>query len=215
MRYRAAIFDFDGTLVDTLEDLADCMNAVLGDFSFPAHPVEPYRYFVGGGMLNLARSAAPEGTPEETLKKMAARMGERYGDNWANKTRPYHGIPELLSSLRERGMRLAILSNKPDVFTKAMAAHFFAGDIFDAVMGATERIPIKPDPEGALLLARSFGMDPGEFVYLGDTNTDMKTGLAAGMFTVGVAWGFRPVEELRGAGAQAIIDTPSDMLRLL
>lgn len=215
MRYHAAIFDFDGTLVDTLDDLADSMNAVLEDFSFPVHPVEPYRYFVGRGMFNLARAAAPDGTPEDTLKKMAVRMGERYGSNWANKTRPYQGIPEVLKDLRGRGMGLAILSNKPDVFTKAMANHFFAEGTFDAVMGATEAIPIKPDPEGALLLAKRFGMDPGSFVYLGDTNTDMKTGLAAGMFTVGVTWGFRPVEELREAGAQAIIDAPDELPKLL
>lgn len=214
MNYPAAIFDFDGTLVDTLDDLADSMNAVLADHSFPTHPTDSYRYFVGNGMYNLARAAAPADTPEATLRRLAEAMGKRYGDNWANKSKPYAGIPELLAALRESGMRLAILSNKPDAFTKAMADHFFPAGTFDAVRGATEELPIKPDPAGALLLSGRFGIEPARFLYLGDTNTDMKTGLAAGMFTVGVTWGFRPERELRESGAQAIVHAPGEVASL-
>lgn len=215
MRHSAIIFDFDGTLMDTVEDLADSMNAVLEEFGFPVHPVQPYKYFVGRGIVNLARAAAPESTPDGTIEKMAVRMGEIYGKNWANKTRPYPGIPEALAALREQGLRLAILSNKPDAFTKDMTRHFFPGGMFDAVAGATKDMPIKPDPAGAFMLARRFGLEPAAFAYLGDTDTDMRTGLAAGMFTIGATWGFRPLAELLEAGAQATVDSPAELVALL
>lgn len=214
MRYQAVIFDFDGTLAYTLEDLADSMNTALGEFGFPRYPLEPYNYFVGRGMLNLARSAAPEGTDQATLEKIRDRMNELYDRNWANKTRPYPGIPELLAELRKRDLRLAVFSNKPDAFTQVMAKHFFPGD-FDYIAGAKDDVPIKPDPTGALAIAKHLGVPAEAFIYLGDTNTDMRTGLAAGMFTVGVTWGFRPVTELREAGAQAIIDRPDEVLGFL
>ncbi len=215
MRYQAVIFDFDGTLLNTLDDLADCMNAILAENAFPTHPVDAYRYFVGRGMLNLARAAAPEGTPEDVLRRLSERMGTLYNDNWAVKTRPYAGIPALLDALKQRGVRMAVFSNKPDVFTKAMAAYFFPAGVFEAVRGAEDGIPIKPDPAGAFLLAKEFALEPERFLYLGDTNTDMRTGLAAGMFTVGATWGFRPEKELTDAGAQAIVHSPDEVTGLL
>lgn len=214
MGFAAAIFDLDGTLADTLDDLADSMNATLAEFGFPEHGVEPYRYFVGRGMLNLARSTAPEGTDEATVVAIRDRMTERYHNTWDAKTRPYAGIPELLSELGKRGLRLAVLSNKPDVFTRLMVERFFPG-VFDFVAGARDGVPIKPDPTGAVAIAADFGVEPAACVYLGDTNTDMKTGRAAGMFTIGVSWGFRPVKELEEAGAQAIVDAPLEVLRFL
>lgn len=215
MKHRAAVFDFDGTLVDTLDDLADSMNAVLAELGLPPQPVDDYRYHVGQGMANLARLASPAGTPGETIDRIVSMMRAHYGANWANKTRPYRGIPELLAALRERGLRLAILSNKPDEFTRAMAAHYFPGDTFAIVRGALPGVSIKPDPGSALEIAREFGLKPAEIIYLGDTDVDMRTGLAAGMFTVGVTWGFRPIEELRNAGARAIVDAPAEILDLL
>ena len=214
MRCQAALFDLDGTLLDTLADLADSMNEVLSDLGMPVHPVEPYRYFVGDGMLNLARRAAPAGTPESVLAKMVALMDEKYGQNWNRKTRPYEGVPELAAALRERGLRLAILSNKPDNFTKIMAEHYFPG-VFDMVLGARAEVPRKPDPAAAWEIAAHFGLDSAAFLYFGDTDTDMRTGRAAGMRTIGVSWGFRPVEELRAAGAEAILDHPGQALALL
>lgn len=214
MKYRAAIFDFDGTLVDTLEDLADSMNQALRDLDFPEHPLSAYRYFVGLGMKNLIRSAAPSADGESQAMLMA-RMVEHYKHNWHNKSKPYPGIPALIAALKEKGLKLAVFSNKPDPFTKIMTEHFFPGDIFDFVKGETGNMPIKPDPAGALLIANEFAVPVDEFIYLGDTNTDMKTGLAAGMFTVGVTWGFRPVAELRQAGAQAIVDKAVQVVDLL
>lgn len=214
MKYPAAIFDFDGTLLDTLDDLADSMNQVLAEFKFPPHPVHPYRFFVGDGMVNLAKRAAPEGTSDETVQNMAKLMDVKYGAGWHNKTRPYDGVVDMVNAMKAMGMKVAILSNKPDSFTQIMARHYFDG-MFDMVLGARDNVPKKPDPAAALEIARAFGFAPKEFIYFGDTNTDMRTGLAAGMFTVGVTWGFRPVEELTGAGAQAIIDAPAEALKLL
>jgi phosphoglycolate phosphatase len=208
------MFDLDGTLLDTLEDLADSMNAVLAEAGHPVHPLDPYRYFVGDGMENLARRAAPEGTDDATVKRLAASMSAAYDTNWHNKTRPYPGIPGFLDAVAGLGVPMTVLSNKPDVFTQVVVKHYF-GDRFRFVRGAMDGVPKKPDPAGALAIAEALGVEPGKFLYLGDTNTDMRTGLAAGMHTVGVAWGFRPVEELVGAGARAIIDAPREALRFL
>lgn len=215
MPYRAAIFDFDGTLLNTLDDLADCMNGILARRGMPTHPVDAYRYFVGDGMLTMAKRAAPADTDPGTAGEMAEEMDAVYADGWAVKTRAYPGIPELLRAYRERGLKLAILSNKPDVFTKEMARYFLPEDLFDLVLGARDGIPKKPDPAAALEIAAGFGIPAAEFLYFGDTNTDMRTGLAAGMFTVGVTWGFRPISELEEAGAQHIISRPEEALALL
>lgn len=215
MKYKAAIFDFDGTLLDTLEDLADSMNDVLADFGMPIHPADPYRYFVGDGMVNLARRAAPAGTDDATVRDMAQLMNDKYARRWSNKSAPYAGIQELIDALRKRGLRLGLLSNKPDSFTREMARHYFPGSVFEVVFGARDTVPRKPDPAGALEIARIMEIAPADFLYFGDTNTDMQTGRSAGMFTIGVSWGFRPVKELLDAGAQTIIDTPAQALTLL
>ena len=215
MNYEAAIFDLDGTLLDTLDDLADSVNQVLIDFGMPVHPAAPYRYFVGDGMLNLVRRAAPPGTGDDTVRAMARLMDDKYAANWANKTRPYDGVPAMLAAFRARGMKMGVLSNKPDAFTGLIIRHYFPETAFDAVFGARETVPRKPDPAGALEIARLFGVPPPRFLYFGDTDTDMKTGVAAGMRTIGVSWGFRPVEELIGAGAQQIIDKPEQAAALM
>ncbi|MCC8166356.1 MAG: HAD family hydrolase [Planctomycetes bacterium] len=215
MPVRAAIFDLDGTLLDTLDDLADAMNAVLRRLGFPEHPVDSYRYFVGTGLVNLAKKAVPAGTPEDVAATVPGLLKEAYSANWSAKTRPYPGIPELLDELRRRGIPLAILSNKPDAFTQVMARHYFPDGTFAAVRGLTDDVPRKPDPAGALIIADHLGVRPDECLYLGDTDTDMATGLAAGMATIGVTWGFRPVAELVGAGAMKIINHPSEIVALV
>lgn len=214
MKISGVIFDFDGTLVDTLDDLGDSMNMALADLGLPDHPIAAYRYFVGQGIRNMVKNAAG-GADGETQAKVLIRMVEHYQNNWHNKTKPYSGIPGVVAKLRDKGVKLAILSNKPDNFTKIMAEHFFPDGGFSIVRGETDEVPRKPDPAGALLIAEQFGASPGEILYLGDTNTDMKTGLAAGMVTVGVTWGFRPEQELRHAGAQSIIDRPQQILDLV
>jgi phosphoglycolate phosphatase len=215
MRPKAIIFDFDGTLLDSIDDLADSMNRALAEREMPEHPTNSYRYFVGDGMENLARRAAPAGTPPAAVRELVRRMGEIYACGWANKTRPYPDIPPLLEELRRRRLALSILSNKPDPFTRIMASHYFGDALFAAVLGARDGEPKKPDPAGALEIARLLAVPPEEFLYLGDTDTDMRTGRAAGMRTVGVSWGFRPAGELAAAGAQTIIDSPMEALSLL
>lgn len=215
MSYQAALFDLDGTLLDTLDDLADSTNQVLAEFGMPAHPVDPYRFFVGDGMVNLARRAAPDGTPDAVIERMGKRINDIYRENWRRKTHIYEGINGLLGDLAERGCKLAVLSNKPDEFTQVMVRHYFGDDRFAMILGQREGVPKKPDPAGALETAEKLGIAPAAFLYLGDTNTDMRTGVSAGMFTIGVTWGFRPVEELRAAGAMAIIDKPAEALGYL
>ncbi|MDR1520466.1 MAG: HAD family hydrolase [Planctomycetota bacterium] len=215
MRYRGVVFDFDGTLLDTLEDLADSVNQVLAERGLPIHPVDPYRYFVGDGMENLVCRAAPPGTDDAEVKTLAKRLTDVYAAGWARKTRPYDGIVPLLAELRRRRLALALLSNKPDHFTKIMASHYFGASAFDLVFGAREGVPKKPDPAAALEIAEKLRIAPADFLYFGDTNTDMRTGLAAGMMTIGVSWGFRPVAELLEAGAVAILNHPGEALALL
>ncbi len=214
MNYDAVIFDLDGTLLDTLEDLSESMNRTLAAHGFPPHPRDAYRYFIGQGMANLSRAVLPEGTDEAVVASVLTMMEEDYGKNWAVATRPYPGIGDLLSHLRSQALRLAVFSNKPDKFTKIVVERFFPADTFAHVQGAKPEVPIKPNPAGALEIAKQFGAAPGRMAYIGDTDTDMRTGIAAGMFTVGVEWGFRP-ELLRSSGADAVISRAEELPALL
>jgi len=210
------LFDLDGTLLDTLEDLADSMNAALRQLGFPPHPLEPYKYFVGDGVVNLVARALPEGHRDETTVARAVElMRSIYGEHWADKTRPYPGVPELLDALVERGVKMAVLSNKPNDSTQLCVAKLLPNWRFDAVIGQSKTIPPKPDPSGVREIVARLGVPVEQFLYLGDTNTDMQTANAAGMFPVGALWGFRPAEELREAGARVLIERPGDLLGLL
>ncbi|HUU58374.1 MAG TPA: HAD family hydrolase [Phycisphaerae bacterium] len=216
MHYHAVLFDLDGTLLDTLADLADSMNAALEGLGFPRHPEEAYRYFVGDGVKMLAARALPDRhRSEETIGRAVEAVRAQYARRWDCKTRPYEGIPELLSALSRRGVTAAVLSNKPDDFTKLCVAKLLPDWQFAAVQGVSETVPPKPDPTGAVHVTRGLGIPAGEFLYLGDTNTDMKTAVAAGMFPVGAAWGFRTADELRANGARKLIDHPMELLELL
>ncbi len=210
------LFDLDGTLLDTLEDLADSMNAALRQLGFPPHPVAPYRYFVGDGVVNLVARALPEAHRDEaTVAKAVALMRRIYGEHWADKTRPYPGVAELLDALVERGVKMAVLSNKPHDSTQLCVAKLLPRWRFDAVIGQSKAVPPKPDPTGVREIVARLGVPVEQFLYLGDTNTDMQTANAAGMFAVGALWGFRPAEELREAGARVLLERPADLLRLL
>ncbi|MCX6908944.1 MAG: HAD family hydrolase [Verrucomicrobia bacterium] len=215
MKYKAVLFDLDGTLLDTLEDLADSMNASLARVGAPPHPVANYRYFVGDGVLTLCHRVLPADRRDEaTIKAAAAAMRDEYGQRWAAKTRPYPGIPELLDALTARGVAMAVLSNKNNDFTKLCVEKLLGRWRFDAVQGLDETIHKKPDPSGALSVAQRLKLAPADFLYLGDTNTDMKTAVAAGMFPVGALWGFRTAEELTTHGAKVLIAQPMDLLAL-
>ena len=207
------LFDLDGTLLDTLDDLADAMNASLADEGLPTHAVDAYRYFVGDGVDMLARRSAGAAADDPArFARLVAGQRRHYREGWKRKTRPYPGIDRMLAGLAARKANLAVLSNKPDDFTRLIIAEYFPGDPFIQVRGARGDVPRKPDPAGALAIARAVGVEPGGWLYLGDTDTDMKTAVAAGMRPLGAGWGFRPASELLGAGATAVLARPEAML---
>lgn len=211
------MMDLDGTLLDTLEDLADSMNDTLSSFGFPVHHLEKYKYFVGDGMRNLVIRSLPDSAKTDTglISRCLEAMQKNYGRNWNVKTRPYPAIPELLDALAARSLKMAILSNKPHEFTQKTVESLLPAWHFEAVIGERPPIPRKPDPSSALEIANRLGIEPADFLYLGDTATDMKTANAAGMYAVGALWGFRQAEELVESGAQRLIAKPSELLELL
>jgi len=211
--FEAVIFDLDGTLLDTLEDLARAMNRVLEQSGLPVHPVENYKLLVGDGVENLVRRALPEPMRDpQTVSRAMAAMRLEYSKAWAASTRPYPGVAELLDGLRARRIPMAVLSNKPDDFTKRMVATMLPSWQFQLVLGERTGIPRKPDPGGALEISSSMGIDPAGFLYLGDTDTDMRTAVAAGMYPVGALWGFRTARELLSSGARRLLKRPQDLL---
>lgn len=216
MTYRAVIFDLDGTLLDTLEDIADSANTVLRRYGYSEHERDAYRYFIGEGMENLIRRVVPDpDPPPELVAQCLSAMRTAYSNRWNNHSRPYAGIAELLSALTARGIKRAVLSNKPDDFTKMMVAVLFPACSFDEIVGSTPSAPIKPDPTSALAIAARLGIHPSEFLFLGDSGVDMETAKAAGMCPVGVLWGFRPARELSAGGAKALISNPLELLDFL
>ncbi len=214
VRYKAVLFDLDGTLLDTLEDLADSMNAVLAARGHPVHPVSEYRFFVGDGVEMLVRRTLPPGLGDDRAEVRACllQMREKYALRWKAKSRPYPGIERLLDGLTEKGVVLTILSNKPHAFVQEIAGHFFGRWRFASTQGARPEVPRKPDPAAAIAISSSVGVPPASFLYLGDTNTDMQTAIAAGMFPAGALWDFRPEAELREAGARFLATQPLDVL---
>jgi phosphoglycolate phosphatase len=213
---RAVLFDLDGTLLDTLDDLADAMNQVLIDLGAPTHDREAYRHFIGDGVEWLVRRALPTAqTSDEQVQRSVAEMRRHYDARWDRKTRPYPGIPELLDALAARRLPLAILSNKPHDFVVKLADRLLGRWSFARVLGARPGVPKKPDPIATRAVAAELGIPPDAWLYLGDTGTDMQTARAAGMVAVGVLWGFRDADELRADGAQRLIARPLELLDLL
>jgi phosphoglycolate phosphatase len=216
MPYKAILFDLDGTLLDTLEDLADSANAALAAMNLPQHPVAAYRYFVGDGLENLVRrTMGPRANDAEAVARGVELARREYARRWADKSKPYPGIPALLDQLTARGIPMAVFSNKPDEFTRLCVARLLPSWRFAAVQGATAELPRKPDPSGALAIAAKLGVAAADVLYLGDTNTDMRTAVAAGMYPVGALWGFRTADELRDAGAAVLVKSPLDVLAVL
>ena len=216
MRFDAVIFDLDGTLLDTLEDIADSANSILARHDYPQHPLDDYRYFVGDGVRKLTRRVLPETARDDaTVDKMVKEFRREYDANWNNKTRVYPGVPGMLDGLTARGLPLSIFSNKPDDFTKKCVTELLATWSFEIIMGLRKGVPPKPDPLGAFDIARQLGLEPQRIIFVGDTSIDMKTAVASGMFPVGALWGFRTADELQLSGAQAIIEKPEDVLYLL
>lgn len=210
-----AIFDLDGTLVDTLGDLAAATNHALSVCGYPSHTRDEYRFLVGRGVKRLMEGALPaEARNEETIARMRSLFDAYYGEHFLDASRPYDGIPEALDVLRENGVTLAVLSNKPDIFTGRMVPALL-GDRFAAVFGQREGVPLKPDPAAVREVLRLCGAGADGAVYVGDSDVDVLTGHNASLPAVGCAWGFRGEAELRAAGADAVVFTPEEMVRAI
>ena len=216
MTYQAVMFDLDGTLLDTLDDLAASANRVLAARGYAPHPHDAYRWFIGDGSAKLMERALPEvARSPETLSACLQALLDDYSQNWHVATRPYDGMEALLGALVQRGTRLAIVTNKPHQFTGRMVAHFFARVPFGIVLGQQKGIPRKPNPHQALAAAAALNLPPAACLFLGDSAVDMQTARRAGMLPVGAGWGFRPHRELVEAGAARILEHPLDLLGLL
>lgn len=216
MECKAVVFDLDGTLLNTLEDLADTGNKVLEEHGLATHAVNEYRYFVGDGLQTLLGRILPEHErTAERIEYYSQVFRRHYRSNWNVKSKMYPGIAEMLEGLQARQLPLTILSNKPHEFTKMCVQELLADFDFHTVLGVREDGIKKPDPAGAIEIARLLSLDPASIYYLGDTATDMLTANRAGMFAIGVGWGFRPVEELQESGARVILDDPPGLLTLI
>ncbi len=207
------LFDLDGTLVNTLSDLADAMNRALVKNGLPPYPEERYRYFVGNGIHILTERVA--GAWPEKMADVEKTYEADYAAHWHVRSAPYPGIPEMLEGLKQRGYRLCVFSNKPDRDTQNVIRYFFGEESFHVVRGQIEGIPIKPDPQGALLCAEALGVSPEHMLYLGDSGVDMRCAGNAGMTGIGALWGFREEQELREGGARYIVSSPQELLTLV
>jgi phosphoglycolate phosphatase len=214
MRFSGVIFDLDGTLLDTIEDIAQTMNLVFGRRGYPPFSIEDCMRMVGDGMEVLVRRALPCGSGDETLMgEIVQEYREAYSRVWRDHSRPYPGVPELLEGLKARGVRSAVLSNKSHPFTETMIRELLPFD-FDIVRGALPGVPFKPDPSAALRIASEMDVPPAAFVFVGDTDIDMETARAAGMYPAGALWGFRDAANLKAGGALVLLASPGDLLRL-
>jgi phosphoglycolate phosphatase len=214
VRFEAVIFDLDGTLADTLDDIACAMNGALVSLGLPPHPNEAYRHLVGEGAEHLARRALPPGQQAQ-VPEAVRRFRQHYAEHVVARSRPFDDIPPLLDALTARGVAMAVLSNKLDALTRRIVELCFGRWPLWPVHGEREGVPRKPDPRAALGIAAELGVVPGRCLFVGDTGVDMRTAAAAGMYGVGVLWGFRGRDELASAGARAIIARPQELLALL
>ena len=216
MHFKGVIFDLDGTLVNSVEDLAESMNSILQSFNFPTHAFTTYKYFIGNGIRNLVWKSLPEANrDEEIVNKCYDSMIEVYRNNAVNKTKPYNGINELLDELVSRKMKLAVFSNKADEFTKQIVLTLLPEWNFDAIVGLSTEAYKKPNPFITLQISEKLRISPEDMIYVGDSGIDMQTANNAGMCAVGVLWGFRSKEELTSNGAKYLIDNPLELIKIL
>lgn len=214
MSYRAVIFDLDGTLVNSLQDLAQSANAMLTSYGLPTHAVEQYRHFVGNGSRKLIERILPEAKRADVnfVRTALAKYKAIYAQHVLQNTKPYDGILELLTTLKKRGLKLGVCTNKPMEDAKAIVSALFATHTFEAIIGDREGFPPKPNPANALAVAEALRVAPSEVLYLGDSSVDMETAKNAKFFAVGVLWGFRDTDELRASGARVLLHTPMELL---
>ncbi|HEX2394917.1 MAG TPA: HAD family hydrolase [Bacteroidales bacterium] len=213
--FKGVIFDLDGTLADTLDDIAGSMNRILNSHGYPSRPVNDYKLLVGKGLDNLVKQALPEVARQPgIINTCLHELIIDYDENCLVKTHLYNGIPELLNELTNRNVKQAVFSNKAEPLTIKIVSHLLPDIPFVKISGARPDIPKKPDPAGALEISKIMKIKSDELVYMGDSDVDMLTAGNAGMFAVGVSWGFRSRKELLNNGAAIIIDAPRQILEL-
>ena len=213
---RLFIFDLDGTLLNTIADLAQSTNYALAKNGFPTHEVGAYNYFVGNGINKLFERALPEGEKtEENILTIRRDFLAYYDIHNADKSRPYPGIPELLQALQAKGVQIAVASNKYQAATEKLVPHFFPDIHFTAILGQREGVPTKPDPAIVHDILSLAGVSKAETLYIGDSNVDMQTALNSGVDACGVAWGFRPVSELEAFHPRFVVHQAEEILALL
>ncbi len=210
MKYELAVFDMDGTILNTLDDLTDATNHALRVFGYPEHSIEEVRFFVGNGIAKLIERATPEGVSEEDMAKVRAEFMDYYKIHSADKTGPYPGITDLLKRLRAAGVKTAVVSNKPDPAVRDLCKTYYDG-LFDAAVGDMEGQAVKPAPDMCLKVFKELGMGPGKAVYIGDSDTDIQTARNVGLDEILVSWGFRGRQFLTEHGAKIICDTPDEV----
>lgn len=214
MKYDAVLFDMDGTILDTLEDMHDSVNATLRHFSLPEQSMDETRAYVGNGAARLISLSVPAGTDAETTERVLSWYKPYYNDHSCIKTKPYAGIPELLETLRGAGVKLAVVSNKPDETVGLLAELFFKG-LFHSAVGESAGIRRKPAPDTVNAAVEAMGLPKSRCVYVGDSEVDVQTAKNAGLPCIAVAWGFRSEAELRAAGAETVVRTPEELGALI
>ena len=213
---KIVVFDLDGTLINSLEDLADSANHVLTEHGFPTHPVDAYRYFVGDGVRKLIERILPaEQRNNAQIEQCKAEFVDYYKIHMEDKTSVYEGITELLKALKAHGLKIAVATNKVHSAVAPLMAKYFPGIQFDSLIGQREGIPVKPAPQIMYDILKETDCSASEALHVGDTATDMQLAHNAGITPVGVLWGYRPLEELQEAGARYIIEHPLDLLEIL
>lgn len=213
---KLVVFDLDGTLINSLEDLADSANWMLLQHGYPTHPVDAYRYFVGDGMRKLIeRILPPEERNDVRIEQCKAEFVAYYTIHMEDKTVVYPGMIELLKELKDRGLKIAVATNKVHIAVAPLMAKYFPGIRFDSMIGQREGIPVKPHPQIMYDILKETGCQPSETLHVGDTATDMQLAHSAGVTPVGVLWGYRPLDELQEAGAKFIIEKPEELLGLV
>lgn len=215
MKKKAIIFDLDGTLIDSIKDIALCANQVLEELGYKTHKLDDYRKFVGDGALMLITNSLPKNTDNETIAKALELFKKIYGDTIHENTKPYSGIYEMLKALKNSEYKLTVLSNKPHPFTIEFIDYFFGNFPFVEIHGQKENIPKKPHPKGALNIIDALKLSKEEIIFIGDTPTDIKTAQNAGVLCIGVAWGYRGAQELIDAKANFVVKTPYELTELL
>ena len=218
--YKLAIFDMDGTILNTIDDLADSCNVICEKYGYPLHTVEEIKYMVGNGIPKLMRRALPADISEEQFEKVLAEYIEYYEDHCDIKTRPYEGVVDCIKALRAAGVKIAVNTNKVQAAAEELCAQYFPG-VFDVISGSRPGIPPKPDPTGLYEILKEIGLtkeeacQPGVACFIGDSDVDLKTGVDSGIDFIGVDWGFRGRAFLLEHGAGVVVKNTEELEKLI